>query len=214
MLVTYVIDNTSGMLDFQIAPGELNGPGGVEHLTDLRLYGNGALRWGEGVDENLLRLVENFACPEKESDDNPPPGTLGKLWPKGEEDKDIDNEFQKGPGRGINKPVSGQIWFNTTDEVPYIFSQKADNGNGKWLHIGTKDYFCGTTAICGTLDFKSSKCPDDPGCVDQGIITGAKIIKSEVECYIRQCGLDIPVCAELNFNPTNCPDCGPDCVKP
>ena len=151
MLVTYVIDNTSGMLNFQIAPGELNGPGGVEHLTDLRLYGNGALRWGEGVDENFLRLIESFSSPVKQNTDkwfdgmnyNP---ENHRLWPKGEEDGDIDGVFQNGPGRGINRPVTGQIWFNTTDKKTYIYDHSnkqnktvtkwAPDGIGTWNLIG------------------------------------------------------------------------------
>lgn len=46
---------------FTIQPGGFDGPGGSFAHTTLRLYGRGALEWGESVDENLLRLAESFA---------------------------------------------------------------------------------------------------------------------------------------------------------
>lgn len=46
---------------FSIPAGGFNGPGGSSANTSLRLYGRGALEWGEAVDEDLVRLTENFA---------------------------------------------------------------------------------------------------------------------------------------------------------
>ena len=62
-MTTYHIDYSDPLrTGFSINPGEFNGPGGVGTAqTSLRLYGRGALEWGESVDENLLRLNENFA---------------------------------------------------------------------------------------------------------------------------------------------------------
>lgn len=60
---------------FSIAPGGFDGPGGSVSSSNLRLYGRGALEWGEAVDEDLLRLAENF------SGSTPPPfATGGQLW--------------------------------------------------------------------------------------------------------------------------------------
>lgn len=62
---TYIINFTDPLatdaFGFTIAPGGFNGPGGANANTTLRLYGRGALEWGEAVDENLVRLAENFA---------------------------------------------------------------------------------------------------------------------------------------------------------
>jgi hypothetical protein len=44
-----------------IAPLALNGPMSGMHDTELALHGRGFLDWGENVDENFLRLAENFA---------------------------------------------------------------------------------------------------------------------------------------------------------
>jgi len=60
-MTTYVIDFSDPLKDgFSIAPGGFNGPGGSASNTSLRLYGRGALEWGESVNEDLVRLTENF----------------------------------------------------------------------------------------------------------------------------------------------------------
>ena len=43
--------------------------------TSLALTGRGYVNWGERVQENFLRLLENFA-----SDSPPPNPTIGQLW--------------------------------------------------------------------------------------------------------------------------------------
>jgi hypothetical protein len=62
-MTTYNIDFSDPLrTGFSISPGEFNGPGGTgTPQTSLRLYGRGALEWGESVDENLVRIHENFA---------------------------------------------------------------------------------------------------------------------------------------------------------
>jgi hypothetical protein len=62
-MTTYNIDYSDPLrTGFSISPGEFNGPGGSGvPQTSLRLYGRGALEWGESVDENLVRIHENFA---------------------------------------------------------------------------------------------------------------------------------------------------------
>lgn len=60
---------------FVIAPGGFNGPGGASVASALRLYGRGALEWGEAVDENMLRTLEMF------NGATPPPFALGgQMW--------------------------------------------------------------------------------------------------------------------------------------
>lgn len=59
---TYNIDYTDPLKSgFTIQPGGFDGPGGSQSNSSLRLYGRGALEWGEAVDEDLLRLAETFA---------------------------------------------------------------------------------------------------------------------------------------------------------
>ena len=61
-MTVYNIDYSEPLrTGFAISPGGFDGPGGLTSHTSLRLYGRGALEWGESVDENLVRLNENFA---------------------------------------------------------------------------------------------------------------------------------------------------------
>lgn len=43
-----------------VPAGSVNGPGASAHDTTLRLHGAGYLGWGEAVNENFVRLLENF----------------------------------------------------------------------------------------------------------------------------------------------------------
>ena len=105
---------------FIIGPGELNGPAGLARDSDLELYGFGSLKWGEGVDQNQYRLMESSACPAKEDFDFLAGGADGNddfrvathgIVPKSEEDLGI--------GNGITKPLIGQIWYNTSNNILY-----------------------------------------------------------------------------------------------
>lgn len=72
---TYAIDYSDPLkTGFTIQPGSFNGPGGSVSSSSLRLYGRGALEWGESVDEDLLRLLEHFAGATPPL--NPTPGQL------------------------------------------------------------------------------------------------------------------------------------------
>lgn len=113
---------------FVIGPGELDGPGGRTRNSDLELYGFGSLKWGEGVNQNLFRMLENHACPAKETGDflvgtdDPDgfvPGTgsfdtgIHPVTPK--------DDYDLGIGNGITVPIIGQQWFNITDEETYMY---------------------------------------------------------------------------------------------
>lgn len=108
MANVFHIENTDGSLTLTLKPGALNGPGGAQRDTDMRLYGMGALMWGEGVDENILRLTENFACDEKTSNPGVP--------------KDEGDFPAMIVGLGINNPITGQTWYNKTDETLYVYT--------------------------------------------------------------------------------------------
>lgn len=72
----YIIDFSDPLrAGFSIPAGGFNGPGGSSSNTSLRLYGRGALEWGEAVDEDLVRLTENFA-----SASSPSSAIAGQLW--------------------------------------------------------------------------------------------------------------------------------------
>jgi len=83
-MITYTINFTSGTKPtFTIAPGEFDGPAHLYQVppqpdkahTSLNLYGQGTLRYGEKVDEDLVALLENFA-----NTTAPLLPTSGQLW--------------------------------------------------------------------------------------------------------------------------------------
>ena len=111
---SYIIDNTDGSITFVIEPGTLDGPGGADRNSDLYLYGQGASKWGEGVNESLYRLAENFACAEKEVTDTG--YVAGVPAPKDEDDLGA-------LGLGITTSLNGQLWYNTTDKKLYVYDE-------------------------------------------------------------------------------------------
>lgn len=64
---------------FNLPASGMNGPGSADPQTSLRLYGRGATEWGESVDENFVRLLENFA-----SATEPLFPVSGQLWARRE----------------------------------------------------------------------------------------------------------------------------------
>lgn len=103
---TYIIYDTAGAAVTAIQPNTLNGPGGVQQSSDLRMYGLGFPNWGEGVNENDYHIVENFACPESILNPGNPMGSA-----------------ELGDSNGINTPLVGQNWFNTTTQAMYVYTE-------------------------------------------------------------------------------------------
>lgn len=101
----FIINNTVGTPIAAIQPNTLNGPGGIQQTSDLSMFGLGYALWGQASDQNDYRLLENFACAQSVL--NPSP-----VQPMG--------EAELGPNNGINVPLVGQLWFNTTDQVMYV----------------------------------------------------------------------------------------------
>ena len=85
--------------------------------TDLVLFGRSLLEYGEDLNENLVRLLENFACPEDAS-------SLLEVVP----DVNAANDT-------LTEPVEGQIWFNTTKRALYQYD------GSKWNRLSSgSDY--------------------------------------------------------------------------
>lgn len=197
MATVFVIDNTAGTLSFSIQPGALNGPGGAQRNSDLRLYGLGALNWGEGVDENFYRIAENFSCPQKETGDyNPVTGNFDyndvsdPILPQDENDL--------GPGKGITIPLNGQMWFNTTRKLFYVYDDSLVGGAG-WRQLlgGLASDSAPLDPQTGDLWYDTSVSPDAVGCITDPVL---KIYNPSHpsaqpdgwvlagEDFVRQCG--------------------------
>jgi hypothetical protein len=91
---------------------EINGPGQTNSNFDFSLIGENNTNWGEALNESIFRLAENFACPE-----------LTSGVPK--------NSSNLGVGFGINNPVIGQTWFNTSTDTLYVYTTA-----NTWAQVG------------------------------------------------------------------------------
>lgn len=123
---TYTLTNTKGDLNFTIKAGGALGPHEATQNTDLTFYGYSRTGWGQEVDQNFYKLLENFACSQLTAYPAAAPKTKTQLGSK----------------FGINVPIIGQSWFNTTSNELYIYSPGSSdiyyNGtttNSNWQHI-------------------------------------------------------------------------------
>lgn len=103
----YTINFTnSSKTPISVAKGEL-----VTDKADVAFVGKTKREYGEIFNENVLHLLENFACPEDGSNPGNP---------------DLSVAF----GALLENPVQGQIWYNTTDQRPYQYD------GTQWLAMG------------------------------------------------------------------------------
>jgi hypothetical protein len=90
--------------------------------VDVALFGRIKLEYGELLNENLLHLLENFACPEDPA--NP-----------GNPDLSVALEDT------LSHPTSGKLWYNSTQEVPFVW----DEDDAAWTAIGSSADFAATS---------------------------------------------------------------------
>lgn len=74
----------------------------IDTSTDITLFGRRKLQYGADMNQNLLSLLEHFACPE-DSDNPGYPNTVLS-------------------GGKLSNPTLGQFWYNSTTQVPYIWN--------------------------------------------------------------------------------------------
>ncbi len=70
---------------------------------DIALIGKTRLEYGEIFNENLLHVLEHFACPEE-------PGNPG--FP----------DLTRAYGTLLENPTAGQIWYNKTQNKPFVYT--------------------------------------------------------------------------------------------
>ncbi len=74
----------------------------VDTSTDLMLLGRAKIHYGADLNQSLLSLLQKFSCPEDTSNPGFPNTVLSQ-------------------GKLIN-PIVGQIWYNSTQQAPYIWN--------------------------------------------------------------------------------------------
>lgn len=76
----------------------------VTNVVDIALVGKSRLDYGEIFNENMLHLLENFACPQAAGGGAPTP--------------DLAVAF----GTLLSNPILGQKWYNSTNQRLYVFT--------------------------------------------------------------------------------------------
>ena len=148
--MAYKINNTFGTLLVTLADGTID-----VATTDLTLIGKGYAGFGERLNENLVKLLENF-----NNTSAPPNKQQGQLW----YDK-TNNQINvytgskwKPVGSTTNSTtaptnaVKGDLWFDTTNTQLYVYTGTA------WTLIGPT-----TVAGSGVTQFTSETLEDNTG---------------------------------------------------
>lgn len=73
----------------------------IDNSVAVKLFGRRKLSYGKDLNENLLRLLETFACPQNNMSATP------------DRSKASDNMF--------DNPVVGQLWYNSTPTKEGLF---------------------------------------------------------------------------------------------
>ncbi|MEK9804718.1 MAG: hypothetical protein VW551_00295 [Euryarchaeota archaeon] len=118
--MAYTINRTDGTLLVELIDGILD-----VDTTDISLVGRNYTGFGEAVNENFIKLLENFA-----NTNQPAAPLTGQLWYDKSENKlkVFDGEtFQSAAGSFISEtfptgPIPGDTWFSTIDKQFYLFT--------------------------------------------------------------------------------------------
>ena len=148
--MAYSINNTAGTLLKTLADGTID-----TTTTDLALFGKGYAGFGERLNENLVKLLENFA-----NTSAPANKQKGQLWYD-----TLDNQIKiwngskfKPVGSSTNSSTSptnantGDFWFDTGNSQLYVYDGSA------WTLIGPT-----TVAGSGVTQVSSETIEDNVG---------------------------------------------------
>jgi hypothetical protein len=148
--MAYSINNTAGTLLKTLADGTID-----TVTTDLALFGKGYAGFGERLNENLVKLLENFA-----NTTAPANKQKGQLWYD-----TLDNQIKvwngskfKPVGSSTNSGTSpinantGDMWFDTNNSQLYVYNGTA------WTLIGPT-----TVAGSGVTQVSSETIEDNVG---------------------------------------------------
>lgn len=81
---------------------------------DVVLFGRIRQNYGEEVNEDLLNVLENFACPES---------------PLTTSDEDATPDFTQTSKEQLRHPTEGQFWYNSTRELIYFWD------DSQWVYL-------------------------------------------------------------------------------
>jgi hypothetical protein len=148
--MAYKINNTFGTLLVTLADGTID-----VATTDLTLIGKGYAGFGEKLNENLVKLLENF-----NNTSAPSNKIQGQLWYDktnnqlnvytGAKFKPVGSSTNS--GTAPTNAVQGDLWFDTTNTQLYVYTGSA------WTLIGPT-----TVAGSGVTQVVTEVAPDNTG---------------------------------------------------
>ena len=172
--MAYKINNTFGTLLVTLADGTID-----VATTDITLIGKGYAGFGEKLNENLVKLLENF-----NNTSAPANKIQGQLW----YDK-TNNQLNVYTGTKF-KPVGsttnsasaptnavlGDLWFDTTNTQLYVYTGSA------WTLIGP------TTVAGSGVTQVISESPEDNTGVKRSIL---KLVSSSIKIYFSLTSINL-----------------------
>lgn len=96
---------------------------------DIALIGKTRLEYGEIFNENILHVLEHYACPEEVGNPGNP---------------DLNNAF----GSLLENPITGQLWYNKTQRKPFVRTS-----TGTWRPLATVNDVAGNSGVIGHGQF-------------------------------------------------------------
>ena len=124
--MAYTINKTDGSVAF--SPDGIIADGTVNNSTSLQLFGKSYSNFGEGLNENLVKLLENSA-----SSSAPSAPLRGELWfdTSTNQIKVYDGSSFKPTGgskaqaTAPSNPSTGDLWLDTDDDQIYAYTGSA-----------------------------------------------------------------------------------------
>jgi len=133
--MAYTINKTDGTIVTTITDGT------VDNTTSLQLFGKSYSGFGEGLNENLVKLLENAA-----STSSPTAPLRGELWfDTNTNQLKVYNGTQFEPAGGSqpsatvpSSPSAGDLWLDSTNDQLFVYTgdSRSHQTNDKWELIG------------------------------------------------------------------------------
>jgi hypothetical protein len=163
------------------------GPKSINTDYDITLFGRTRLRYGREMNENLLHLLEHFACPEDPNNIGNPDLSVSIL-------------------NLLSNPVEGQIWLNSTQNRPFFWD------GSQWLPMSLTGDYAANSGIIAHGEYLPRPVSDlgyvFPYSECAWIVSPANVpvYASHIVCYVDSDG-KLTMLYRENLSPISTPGC-------